>query len=398
MKKFIILFALYCLSASSCNNDSVSSGNSDYSPYWEAFIGSDSALSHHYELELAVNNGSLSGSAVILDTNARNNGTLTGSVNGNSVSITADFPTDKYDFVFSGTKSDKIINGKFIFTHPVTLGPDTVDLALLYSENRVLNFGTPPAPNPYLFQTIFTTPTPTGPPVIFVHGMGTTTVEWDSLFAALDAGFKSRHNVYAYQYNWQDSIMINGRILKDSVDAKGLVNPIIVAHSMGGLVSRAYIASGGQITKLVTLGTPHRGTPLASLLWITPNLDSPGPNDMKVTGHFITSMLINSADVANRSKYFCIAGEMGGHFETSYPFKWVWNEPYYASVMNGIVMTGWKILLPYGKNDGLVNVWSAFFENGGVNLVFTLPQLYIDHMHLVSPNLAPAIFNYINSL
>jgi hypothetical protein len=36
----------------------------------------------------------------------------------------------------------------------------------------------------------------------------------------------------------------------------------IVAHSMGGLVARAYIKAGGapSVHRLITLGTPHRGT------------------------------------------------------------------------------------------------------------------------------------------
>ena len=125
-----------------------------------------------------------------------------------------------------------------------------------------MNFGDPAPLNPYLFNTVFTTPDPTGPPVIFVHGMGGSIAEWEGILSNLTAEFKSRHNVYTYQYNWQDSLMINGRVLRDSVAAHGLADPILIAHSMGGLVSRAYVANGGQITKLVTLGTPHLGTAL----------------------------------------------------------------------------------------------------------------------------------------
>ncbi|MFZ1461167.1 MAG: hypothetical protein WAU38_10275 [Ignavibacteria bacterium] len=401
MKKVIYLFlAVNLLIISGCSEDTVNEvNNSDFSPYWELPIGSGSTLTHHYGLNINVSNGVLTGSAEIIDTIAlRNAGTLTGTVNGNSVTINAAFNVNKYDFGFTGTKSDYMIAGKLFFKHPVGTTSDTLNVALLYSKTKVFDYGDSIPPNPYLFKTIFTTPTPTGPPVIFVHGMMATIAEWDSLFLALGSGFKSQHNVYAYQYNWQDSIMINGRILKDSVTAKGLINPIIVAHSMGGLVSRAYIANGGQITKLVTLGTPHLGTPLATILAVKPQLNTPGPQDMKDDGHFITSMKINPLDLANRNKYYCIAGEMGGHFETTYPFNWEWNEPYYFSVSNGVVCTGWKLLKPYGENDGLVPVWSAFFTAGGVNLVFTAPQLYIDHMHLPAPQEAPEIFNYINGL
>ncbi|MBK7160059.1 MAG: hypothetical protein IPH77_16385 [Ignavibacteria bacterium] len=81
---------------------------------------------------------------------------------------------------------------------------------------------------------------------------------------------------------------------------------------------------------------------------------------MKDDGHFITSMKINPLDLADRNKYCCIAGEMGGHFEATYPFNWEWNEPYYLQNFEQVVCTGWRLLKPYGENDGLVPVWSAF--------------------------------------
>ena len=42
---------------------------------------------------------------------------------------------------------------------------------------------------------------------------------------------------------------------------------IILAHSMGGLVARAYMAEtdgGDKVAKLITLATPHHGTPAAN--------------------------------------------------------------------------------------------------------------------------------------
>lgn len=55
------------------------------------------------------------------------------------------------------------------------------------------------------------------------------------------------------------------------VEATGLP-PLVVAHSMGGLVVRAWLAAGGSpgteglhIAGLMTLGTPHQGTALAAL-------------------------------------------------------------------------------------------------------------------------------------
>jgi len=78
------------------------------------------------------------------------------------------------------------------------------------------------------------------------------------------------------------------------------VQKFIVAHSMGGLVSRAYMATpvasgraGDTVRLLITLGTPHHGTLLANAL---------------ARNHFITSGwidLFSLADVA----YWTIAGK-----------------------------------------------------------------------------------------
>lgn len=402
MKNFISLFfVIHCFLISGCSNDNYNNPvtSTDFDRYWELHIGNDSILSHHYGLDISVNNGQLSGTIEIIDSTSRFNGTLAGTVSGSSVEVSSDFPAaHHYDFRFSGIKADDIIAGKLFFINSPRNVTDTFDVALVNSFNQTLNFGTPEEPNPYLFKTVFTTPAPSGPPVIFVHGMGSKLSSWDSLLAKLDDGFKSRHNVYCYQYNWQDSVMINGRKLKDFVSSYGLADPILIAHSMGGLVSRAYVASGGQITKLITLGTPHLGSALANIVFIRSDLNTPGPRDMMPAGQFITNMKTDALDVLNRNKYFCIAGRMGGHFQTTPPYQWVWNEPYYKDIMNGIVCTGWKLLLTYGQNDGLVNESSSLFESGGINLVFPSPQLYIDHNHLIYPAAAPEILTYIKGL
>ncbi len=398
MNKLFLYLAISCFLISGCGDDDNPVTNADYDRYWELHIGNDTALTHHYALDIAFNNGQLTGTIEIIDSSSRHNGTLEGTVNGFAVAVNADFPDiHDYDFRFQGTRADDIIAGKLFFINAPRSASDTLDVALVNSFNQALNFGPPAQPNSFLFKIIFTTPAPTGPPVIFVHGMGGTLETWDSLLANLDAGFKSRHNVYSYQYDWQDSLMICGRRLKDFVTSYGLTDPILIAHSMGGLVSRAYVANGGQITKLVTLGTPHLGSALANIVFLRADLNTAGPKDMIPDGQFITGMQTNALDVANRNKYFCIAGQMGGHFESN-PHRWVWNEPYYKDISNGIVCTGWKLLLPYGNNDGLVNEWSSLFEGGGVNLVFPTAQLYIDHQHLIYPSVAPTILNYINGL
>ncbi len=57
-------------------------------------------------------------------------------------------------------------------------------------------------------------------------------------------------------------------------EAQGTRPPMLVCHSMGGLAARAWLASGsgqaGRVSRVVTIGTPHRGTWLGQ--WsVSPN-------------------------------------------------------------------------------------------------------------------------------
>jgi len=77
-------------------------------------------------------------------------------------------------------------------------------------------------------------------------------------------------------YDWRKDNALAAKRLADHLDAifaahAGACRISIVAHSMGGLVSRYYLESDAfssrpaftAIRQLITLGTPHRGAPLA---------------------------------------------------------------------------------------------------------------------------------------
>jgi triacylglycerol lipase len=57
------------------------------------------------------------------------------------------------------------------------------------------------------------------------------------------------------------------RRIDEVLAATGAPQLILVGHSMGGLASRAYLRRHGvaKVARLVTLGSPHQGTLLASL-------------------------------------------------------------------------------------------------------------------------------------
>ena len=92
------------------------------------------------------------------------------------------------------------------------------------------------------------------------------------------AGCQQRHNSYpsnlplptlfVFSYDWRKSNFENQAALKEYVQCARLFHPgkdvNIVAHSMGGLISRNYILqnpNNHHIDKLITIGSPFLGTP-----------------------------------------------------------------------------------------------------------------------------------------
>lgn len=109
-------------------------------------------------------------------------------------------------------------------------------------------------------------------PILLVHGV----VHNASAFIPLRR--------FMERQNWKNIFTMNyrtrhGDLGKMVMDLQSRVEEVldvtkssqidIVAHSLGGLISRCYMSIGkgrGKIHHLVTLGTPHKGTPLSRML------------------------------------------------------------------------------------------------------------------------------------
>ncbi|MCE3263648.1 MAG: hypothetical protein K0R43_2727 [Pseudoduganella sp.] len=110
---------------------------------------------------------------------------------------------------------------------------------------------------------------PRGLPVLLVHGYGANGGFWVHLAALLEKeGFSHATvdlepvfgdiDVYAQQLEQAAQALLA---------ATGNTRLIIVAHSMGGLVARAWLRrfGAGKAARIITLGTPHHGTDLAHM-------------------------------------------------------------------------------------------------------------------------------------
>jgi len=106
-------------------------------------------------------------------------------------------------------------------------------------------------------------------PVLLVHGYGCNSGFWAHLEPLLDRERISHASIDLEPV--AGSIdgyapLIEARV-QELCAATGAAHIAVVAHSMGGLATRAWMRSHGsaKVAKLVTLGTPHHGTALANL-------------------------------------------------------------------------------------------------------------------------------------
>ena len=109
-----------------------------------------------------------------------------------------------------------------------------------------------------------------GVPILLVHGYVCNRGLWVTFRRALAAA--GLGPIYAVTF---EPLFGGIDTLVSKLDAKieaicqqtGASEVMIVAHSMGGLLVRAYLAQAtvARVTKLVTLGSPHQGTRLAKL-------------------------------------------------------------------------------------------------------------------------------------
>ncbi len=108
-------------------------------------------------------------------------------------------------------------------------------------------------------------PAPARLPVMLVHGVMCNAGIWYGFRRGLAA--RGIAPVYALTYGPPlASIELFAEQLAAKIDAvlaaTGARSVVIVAHSMGGLVSRAYLRrfGGARVARLVTIGAPHRGS------------------------------------------------------------------------------------------------------------------------------------------
>jgi triacylglycerol esterase/lipase EstA (alpha/beta hydrolase family) len=136
---------------------------------------------------------------------------------------------------------------------------------------------------------------PRGLPVLLIHGYACNSGYWLPMSKLL-----SRSGISHYGIDLEppgaalDDLVPQVRAAVERLcQATGTTQVIVLAHSMGGLVARAYLRRHGaaRIARVITLGTPHHGTALAGF--------GPGSNaaQMRRGSPWLASLAATEADL-----------------------------------------------------------------------------------------------------
>ena len=80
-------------------------------------------------------------------------------------------------------------------------------------------------------------------------------------------GYERGKDLLEFAYDWRRDVRLSAQRLAETIDAWDIKSPLVlIAHSLGTLVSRYYVEHLGgkrQVGRLILVGGPHSGTPKA---------------------------------------------------------------------------------------------------------------------------------------
>ena len=136
-------------------------------------------------------------------------------------------------------------------------------------------------------------------PIVLIHGAGFRDLRWPVYWGRIPAALEAEGAkiYYGLQDSW-GSVETNAEAIAARIDEilleTGAEKVNLIAHSKGGLDSRAAIATQGvakYIASLTTINTPHRGCEFADYL-----LSKIGPSQQQVVAKGYNSILHKLGD------------------------------------------------------------------------------------------------------
>ncbi len=205
----------------------------------------------------------------------------------------------------------------------------------------------------------------TKPVLVFIHGYNSNAKTWWENNTMYNKAFADGYRTAFVSVNPDKSYFVNGQMFSNMITSictkYGVTKVNVIAHSKGGLDSDAMaVMYGGKlkIQRIITLGSPHFGTPLADLAqsgWVSWLTTPIGQNNAG------TQSLQTGAVASFRSQISANANNSGLDFRTfgAYGYSGVlWVSGVYLSWNGGGSSNG--------GNDGVVNYSSTKRPNASV--------------------------------
>ncbi|MDP8220546.1 MAG: LamG-like jellyroll fold domain-containing protein [Candidatus Stygibacter frigidus] len=165
----------------------------------------------------------------------------------------------EFNYSSADFNTNKIINAILFLGDAPDLS-NYSDWEYYTADERMVSMLIPPRDS---FESIHTSLIPT----LFVHGIGGKYPYWGETFVS---DLEENYDTWQFYYPYDQQIELSACLLDSALSVilenvyltnNGRVN--IIAHSMGGLVTRYHIQSGdysNEINKLLMLGTPNHGS------------------------------------------------------------------------------------------------------------------------------------------
>ncbi|MGE6629922.1 esterase/lipase family protein [Bacillus sp. NPDC077027] len=191
------------------------------------------------------------------------------------------------------------------------------------------------------------------PPLVFVHGINSSSSTWfdknDMAEQALRNGYESAFIDLHPDQDMQKNGQLLAEKLKEIYELFGR-KLIVVGHSKGGIDTQAALVhydAHPYVAKVVTLGTPHYGTPLADLAY-----SKGGSWLAEILGQKTAALYSLQTGLMAAFRSETDAKEM-------YPNKYVTYSGSEWGTFGSILYLGGMYLKSFGTNDGAVTVSST---------------------------------------
>jgi pimeloyl-ACP methyl ester carboxylesterase len=204
------------------------------------------------------------------------------------------------------------------------------------------------------------------PVLLFVHGKGSAASTWWTA-----TSYHGNNDMYAYAYNngyrtafvnlyGDKNMWTNGPLLNTQIDTVrnyyGVAKVSIIAHSKGGIdanAASAYNGAASKISRIITLDSPHWGSPLADMAystwtwWLAEIFGARDEATYSLQTGYMSNFRAKTDGLDPAVPYWTTAGNKCG--------------PAFSALWYGCMAIS-------GQDDGAVPVWAAR-KPGGVELV-----------------------------